>query len=73
VEHSVDFFNTFGTFGGGRVFFVDPNLRTPYVFQYNLSIQRELAPRTTVEAAYVGSSSRKLTALRDVNPSIRQR
>ena len=28
--------------GGGGVFFVDPHLRTPYVFQYNLSVQQEL-------------------------------
>ena len=68
VDHSVNFFNTFGTFGGGGVFFVDPHLRTPYTYQYNLSIEHEVARKTTVEAAYVGSSSRKLTALRDVNP-----
>ena len=68
VDHNVNFFNTFGTFGGGGVFFVDPHLRTPYTYQYNLSIEHEVARKTTVEAAYVGSSSRKLTALRDVNP-----
>lgn len=68
VDHNVNFFNTFGTFGGGGVFFVDPNLRTPYTFQYNLSVEHEVARKTTVEAAYVGSSSRKLTALRDINP-----
>jgi hypothetical protein len=68
VNHSVNFFNTFGTFGGGGVFFVDPHLRTPYTYQYNLSIEHEVARKTIVEAAYVGSSSRKLTALRDVNP-----
>jgi hypothetical protein len=68
VDHSVNFFNTFGTFGGGGVFFVDPHLRTPYTYQYNLSIQRELARNITGEMAYVGSASRKLTALRDINP-----
>jgi hypothetical protein len=68
VDHNVNFFNTFGTFGGGGVFFVDPHLRTPYTYQYNLSIEHEVARKTIVEAAYVGSSSRKLTALRDVNP-----
>lgn len=68
VDHSVNFFNTFGTFGGGGVFFVDPHLRTPYTYQFNLSIEHELARKTTFEAAYVGSLSRKLTALRDVNP-----
>ncbi len=68
MDHSVNFANAFGTFGGGGVFFVDPHLRTPYTYQYNLSIEHEVARKTTVEVAYVGSSSRKLTALRDVNP-----
>jgi TonB dependent receptor len=68
VDHSVNFFNTFGTFGGGGVFFVDPHLRTPYTYQFNLSVEHEIARKTTVGAAYVGSLSRKLTALKDVNP-----
>ncbi|HEY6248592.1 MAG TPA: TonB-dependent receptor, partial [Candidatus Angelobacter sp.] len=55
-------------FGGGGVFFVDPHLRTPYIWQYNLSIQRELARNMAVEVGYVGSESRKLTTLVDNNP-----
>ncbi|HMF91314.1 MAG TPA: carboxypeptidase regulatory-like domain-containing protein [Candidatus Angelobacter sp.] len=54
-------------FGGGGVFFVDPHLRTPYTFQYNLTIQHELARDLALEAGYVGSQSRKLTTLVDVN------
>ena len=57
-------------FGGGGVFFVDPNLRTPYSFQYNLSIQRELRKSLTLEASYVGSTARKLTSLVDANPFV---
>ena len=57
-------------FGGGGVFFVDPNLRTPYTYQYNLSLQRELIGDMVGEASYVGSSSRGLTALVDRNPFI---
>jgi hypothetical protein len=57
-------------FGGGGVYFVDPHLRTPYTYQYNLSLQRELARNLTVEANYVGSSSHKLTSLTDANPFI---
>jgi hypothetical protein len=57
-------------FAGGGVFFVDPHLRTPYTYQYNLSIQHELLKNMVVEAAYVGSSSHKLTALVDANPFI---
>lgn len=57
-------------FGGGGVFFVDPHLRTPYIYQYNLSVQRELAGNLIAEVNYVGSSSHKLTSLVDVNPFI---
>lgn len=55
-------------FGGGGVFFVDPHLRTPYIWQYNLAIQRELARNLVLEMGYVGSQSRKLTTLVDNNP-----
>lgn len=58
-------------FGGGGVFFVDPHLRTPYNYQYNLSVQRELVRSLIAEVAYVGSSSHGLTALVDANPFIR--
>lgn len=62
--------NGFLPFGGGGVFFVDPNLRTPYVMDYSLSIQRELARKMTLETSYVASIARKLTALVDTNPFI---
>jgi len=54
-------------FGGGGVFFVDPHLRTPYTWQYNLNIQRELVKNLAVEMGYVGCQSRKLTTLVDNN------
>jgi len=62
--------NGFLPFGGGGVFFVDPKLRTPYTYQYNLSLQRELIKNYTVEASYVGSASHKLTTLVDANPFV---
>jgi hypothetical protein len=55
-------------FGGSGVYFVDPNLRTPYIYQYNLSVQRQVMRNTTVEVDYIGSDSHKLTGLVDVNP-----
>jgi hypothetical protein len=55
---------------GGSVYFVDPHLRTPYVYQYNLSLQHNLIADTVLETNYVGSSSHGLTSLRDVNPMI---
>lgn len=68
VDHNIDFAANVGTFGGAGVFFVDPHLRTPYTYQYNLSIEHELARKMIVTAAYVGSSSHGLTGLKDVNP-----
>ncbi len=55
---------------GGSVYFVDPHLRTPYVYQYNLSLQRNLIADTVLETNYVGSSSHGLTSLKDINPMI---
>jgi hypothetical protein len=54
-------------FGGGGVFFVDPHLRTPYIWQYNLTLQHEVAKNLALEMGYVGSQSRKLTTLVDNN------
>lgn len=52
------------------IYVVNPHLRTPYTYQYNLSLQREIAPNTVVEVSYVGSSSHGLTGLQDINPFI---
>jgi hypothetical protein len=53
---------------GGSVFFVNPHLHTPYSYQYNLSIQHEFARNLIAEVNYVGSSSKGLTSLKDINP-----
>jgi len=57
-------------FGGGGVYFVDPHLRTPYMYQYNLSVQHEITRSLRAEVSYVGSQGRKLTELVDTNPFI---
>jgi len=54
----------------GSVFIVDPHLKTPYTYQYNLSLQRELVHNTVLEVSYVGSSSHGLTGLMDINPFV---
>ena len=38
----------------------NPNLRTPYVYQFNLNIQREIVRNTILDVAYVGSRGIKL-------------
>ncbi len=68
VNHDLDFTNLLPF--GSSSFFVDPHLKTPYTFQYNLSVQRELARDTVLEVTYLGSSSHGLTALQDVNPFV---
>ena len=57
-------------FGGGGVYFVDPHLRTPYVYQYNLSLQQQVVPGTVLEVGYLGYDAHKLTSLVDANPFI---
>lgn len=49
---------------------VDPYLRTPYVLQYNLSLQQQLPQGMIAEIAYLGYGARKLTGLVDINPFI---
>jgi outer membrane receptor protein involved in Fe transport len=62
-------FNSLGAnpFGGAQ-FFIDPHLRTPYIMQYNLGFEQSLGHSTVVEVNYVGTRSRKLKALQDINP-----
>jgi hypothetical protein len=50
--------------------FIDPHMRTPYIYQYNLSLQRQLGGTTVAEFSYVGSSSHKVTAQEDFDPVI---
>jgi outer membrane receptor protein involved in Fe transport len=70
-DHNIDFNDAgFIPFGGGSVYSVNPHLRTPYTFHYNLSLQRDLKHGFTGELSYVGSASHKLTGLKDVNPVI---
>ena len=46
---------------------VQKNLRTPYVYNYNLNVQQELFRSTVLQVGYVGSAGRKLFRLRDIN------
>jgi Carboxypeptidase regulatory-like domain len=54
-------------FGYG-VFFVNPHLRTPYIYQYNLSLQRQVARNLMAEIGYVGSSTHHEITWADENP-----
>ncbi|HYK22836.1 MAG TPA: carboxypeptidase regulatory-like domain-containing protein [Pyrinomonadaceae bacterium] len=60
----------FTDFLDSDVFAVDPNLRTPYVQNYNLNIQRELFRNGVFEVGYVGSHGTKLFRYRDINQPV---
>jgi len=48
----------------------DPNLRTPYVEQASLSIQRQLLRDTLLEVAYVGKFGHRLLYGNESNPAV---
>ena len=56
-------------FGYGNNF-VTAHLKTPYIYQYNLSVQRQLGNSLMAELSYVGSSSHKLLTWMDINPVV---
>jgi len=49
------------------LFTINPNLRVPYVQQWNVGIQHEILPDTALEVRYVGNHGVKLTRAVDVN------
>jgi len=56
-------------FGPASVF-IDPHLKTPYIYQYNLNVQQQLGSSLVAELGYVGSSSHKFVAVYDGDPYI---
>ena len=69
VNHQVNFADAGDLpIGGGNPFFVDPNLKTPRIYQYNLSLQQQFANNLTLEAGYIGYIAHGLTGLTDINP-----
>ena len=50
--------------------FVDIHLKTPYIYQYNLSVQHQVANGLMMELGYAGSSSHNLLTWIDQDPMI---
>jgi hypothetical protein len=48
-------------------FGIDPNIRTPYLQNYNLNLQQQIAPKMVLQVGYVGSEGHKLWDFRDIN------
>jgi carboxypeptidase family protein len=52
---------------GADIFFTPRNLATPYVQNWNLNIQQNLAESVAFQLGYVGSKGTRLVRLRDAN------
>jgi Carboxypeptidase regulatory-like domain/TonB dependent receptor-like, beta-barrel len=48
-------------------FGIDPNIRTPYLQNYNLNLQQQLTKQMVLQIGYVGSHGSKLWDFRDIN------
>jgi hypothetical protein len=46
---------------------VDPNLKTPYIVNYNFGVQHAIASNLSLEVGYVGNHGDNLTGFRDIN------
>jgi hypothetical protein len=46
---------------------VDPNIRTPYVTNWNIGIQRAITSNLSLDVSYVGNHATKLIGLTDLN------
>lgn len=49
---------------------IDPNFRSPYSLQYNLTLQQELPGQIALEIGYVGTRGVKLIGARDINQAV---
>lgn len=68
---NINFANAgFTPFLGSGNNFVNIHLKTPYIYQYNLSVQRQIGNGLMAEVGYVGSSSHKLLTWVDQNPFV---
>lgn len=56
-----------GSFPG---FVIDPHIRTPYTYQYNLTYERGFLKNYVLDLSYVGNRGRKLYGLEEVNPAL---
>jgi hypothetical protein len=49
------------------LFGVDPNVRTPYIENYNLNIQQQITRKIILQVGYVGSQGHRLWRFFDIN------
>ena len=51
----------------GDFFSVDPNMRTPYIQNFNLNLQQQIGSKNVLQIGYVGSRGTKLFQFLDIN------
>jgi Carboxypeptidase regulatory-like domain/TonB dependent receptor/TonB-dependent Receptor Plug Domain len=51
----------------GDITTVDRHLRTPYLYNFNLNIEQQLANKVALQVGYVGSAGHHLLRFRDIN------
>lgn len=54
--------------GVTNAYSVNPNYRPSYTYSYNINLQRALGSRAVFQLGYLGTLSRKLTSVLDINP-----
>jgi outer membrane receptor protein involved in Fe transport len=68
---NINFANAgFTPFLGSGNNFVNIHLKTPFIYQYNVSVQRQIGNGLMAEVGYVGSSSHKLLTWVDQDPFV---
>jgi outer membrane receptor protein involved in Fe transport len=50
--------------------FTSPNLKPPYIYQWNLSLQQQIGQTLVAEVSYLGNSAHRLTTFIEGNPMI---
>jgi hypothetical protein len=50
-----------------NVYGINPNLRAPYFFNYNLNVEKSLGGSMVWQIGYVGSQGRKLSVVQNIN------
>ncbi len=53
---------------GQSVYFPDPNHKQPYITQYSVSLQTQLANDTVLQIAYVGNKASQLETSKQIDP-----
>src|SRR5207244_8179946 len=64
---TIDCSQNFGNGAPCNILAVNKHLRTPYVFNWNINVQRELWRNSSLQVGYVGTGGRKLYSIYDLN------